>query len=100
MISDFLNLILRSFTFNARPKGGYEANSDHDSGVGNAQEGSRKRANSSCGANSSGFGGLSDISGPAGETPLSGSALVRRRLNLTLRLVVRRLLKLSSFIST
>ena len=85
--------LLRSFTFNARPKAGKDSNGSRDSGL--PRDGSRKRSNASCGENSSGFGGLSEISGASGETPISGSALVRRRLNLTLRLVISDLIKLS-----
>lgn len=81
IFSNFIRFF-RSFTFNARPKGAVEGGT-RDSGV--VQDGSRKRSNSSCAGNSSGFGGLSDLSGRSVETPLSGSALVRRRLNLTLR---------------
>ena len=91
----FLILIslLRSFTFNTRPKTGNDTGGSHDSGV--PRDGSRKRSSASCSGNSSGFGGISEISGVNGETPVSGSALVRRRLNLTLRLVVINLIKLS-----
>ena len=93
MINLIIESFSRSFTFNARPKTGNEINGARDSGL--PRDGSRKRSNASCGENSSGFGGLSEISGASGETPISGSALVRRRLNLTLRLVVSKLIKLS-----
>lgn len=53
--------------------------SSRDSGVGVGRTDSRKRAGSTSVGNSTGFGGLSDIQS---ETPISGSALVRRRLDL------------------
>ena len=73
-------IFFRSFTFRAHDKNISLGAESRDSGV--PRDGSRKRALGSQRANSSGFGGLSGISGGGSDTPVSGSALVRRRLDL------------------
>ena len=71
-----LNNPIRSFTF--RTKIDKPRSRNRDSGIGGVEE-TRKRSGDSLGAGSSGLGGLGDSDV---ETPVSGSGLVRRRLNL------------------
>ena len=72
-------VIFRSFTFRPHDKN-ISASESRDSGV--PREGSRKRTGNSLNGSNSGFGGSSGISESDGVTPVSGAALVRRRLDL------------------